>query len=347
MLGNQKSLKLYLLPLINIINRGYIPNTYSARAVKIVPVAHDMLLITLKVSRRWKGFVAGQHISLTLRANGKLVTRTFSVCSSTALWQSQRQIQLCCKINKKGSFTPLLLGIKPKTKVNISNADGEFVWRHPTQRIVFIAAGSGITPLISMLLSQRHWLAPVHLVYRIRKCDSIPFLTELQNLAVSTPIFSFEISDSQQESAERFINKLQQKELAEQYFLCGPQNFMRKIWLTLRRMEIEEACIKQEQFGLNVMVNDLVNETNIHGTFLHAGAAKKVLLDSRISLLQNAEQHGLSPSFGCRMGVCFQCVCQKISGQVRNVQSGVLSGLGEEQIQLCISQPVSELTIKL
>ena len=64
-------------------------------------------------------------------------------------------------------------------------------------------------------------------------------------------------------------------------------------------------------------------------------------------LLQSAEQYGLTPSFGCRMGVCFQCVCEKVSGQVRDMRSGTLSGHGREQIQLCISQPVSELVIKL
>ena len=78
-----------------------------------------MLQLTFEVSGRWPGFVPGQHVLLTLQHNGRYISRPFSICSPLSLWQSQQHIQLCCKINRAGEFTPLLNQLKNGDVVNI------------------------------------------------------------------------------------------------------------------------------------------------------------------------------------------------------------------------------------
>ncbi|WP_143039925.1 flavin reductase family protein [Rheinheimera pacifica] len=349
MLGNQSSLTLYLLPLMQQLVPGFLPGHYRARLLCRQWQTADMLQLSFKVSGRWPGFVPGQHLLLTLQHQGRYISRTFSICSPLSLWQSQQQIQLCCKINRAGEFTPLLNQLKNGAVVNISTAQGDFYWQQAATAAVFVAAGSGITPVAAMLLSQRHWLTPVSLFYRCRGAENAALLSELQQLAARQPLFTLALSDSRTEPAETLQQRLINNSDARQFYLCGPAAFMQQMRMALIHNGVNAAQIRQEQFGLAITApaDHTAAGMQLSASFIRAGISTKVTLNPQQSLLQNAEQHGLAPRFGCRMGVCFQCVCDKVSGQVRDLRSGALSGHGAEQIQLCVSQPLTELVIKL
>jgi ferredoxin-NADP reductase len=353
MLGNQPTLRLYFLPLLQRCWPGYMPHLYRATLLDKQWQTDDMLQLTLQVSGRWPGFVPGQHIVLSINHNGRYLSRTFSICSSLNLWHSQRHIQLCCKVNSQGGVTPLLQQLQTGTRLSISKAQGDFHWQQPANAAVFIAAGSGITPIAAMLLSQRHWLAPVTLYYRCRGEDNAALLSALQQLATRQPLFSLQLSDSRIEPAARLQTECCANANTKQFYLCGPAEFMQQMRTALISSGVSAAHIKQEQFGLAIPTpvatpgQQATHTEHLTARFIRAGTTTQITLNNQQSLLQNAEQHGLSPRFGCRMGVCFQCVCDKVSGQVRDIRSGVLSGHGSEQIQLCVSQPVTELVIKL
>jgi ferredoxin-NADP reductase len=349
MLGNQSSLTLYFLPLLQRLAPGFLPGQYRASLLCRQWQTADMLQLSFNVSGRWPGFVPGQHVLLTLLHNGRYISRPFSICSPLNLWQSQQRIQLCCKINCAGEFTPLLNQLKNGAVVNISKAQGDFYWQQPATAAVFVAAGSGITPVASMLLSQRHWLAPVSLFYRCRGSENAALLSELTQLAARQPLFTLTLSDSRTEPAETLQQRLINNSDARQFYLCGPAGFMQQIRTALSNSGVNARQIQQEQFGLAITApaDHTAAGMQLSASFIRAGISTLVTLNTQQSLLQNAEQHGLAPRFGCRMGVCFQCVCDKVSGQVRDLRSGALSGHGAEQIQLCVSQSVTDLVIKL
>ena len=64
-------------------------------------------------------------------------------------------------------------------------------------------------------------------------------------------------------------------------------------------------------------------------------------------LLNQAEDAGLTPENGCRMGICFSCTRRKTSGVVRNVVTGAVSSAEEEDVQICVSAPVGDVDIAL
>jgi stearoyl-CoA 9-desaturase NADPH oxidoreductase len=353
MLGNQPALSRYLLPLIQQVFPGFLPGHYRARLSQKYWQTADMLHLTLSVSKRWPGFIPGQHIVLTLQHNGRYISRPFSICSALADWQSSRSIALCCKVSGGAEFTPLLNQLQNGTVVNISAAHGDFYWQQPAIAALFIAAGSGITPIASMLLSQRHWLAPVNLYYRCRGSENAALLTQLQQLAARQPLFTLTLSDSRMQPAADMLDALLPQAKDKHIYLCGPGSFMQQLQQCLADAGIPAPSIYKEQFGpaLPAIASDTTTADGAvsarQATFIRAGLPHQVSASTQHSLLQAAEQHGLTPSFGCRMGVCFQCVCDKVSGQVRDIRTGAVSGNGAEQIQLCISQPVTELVIKL
>lgn len=353
MLGNQPALSRYLLPIIQQFSPGFLPGHFRARVSGKYWATADMLQLTFRVSKRWQGFMPGQHILLTLRHNGRYISRPFSICSTLADWQSTRSIALCCKVTSGAEFTPLLNQLQNETVVNISAAQGDFHWQQPALPALFIAAGSGITPIASMLLSQRHWLAPVSLYYRYRGSENAALLVQLKQLASRQHLFTLTLSDSRVEPAADMTNALLPQAKDKQIYLCGPAGFMQQIQQRLTEAGVALCTIHKEQFGpalpaipCETITGD-ADESARQTTFIRAGSPHQVAASTQHSLLHAAEQHGLTPSFGCRMGVCFQCVCDKVSGQVRDIRTGALSGNGAEQIQLCISQPVTELVIKL
>lgn len=65
------------------------------------------------------------------------------------------------------------------------------------------------------------------------------------------------------------------------------------------------------------------------------------------TLLESAETAGLTPKFGCRAGLCRTCLCQKRSGRVRNLVTGLVSTQPDEWVQLCISVAESDLELAL
>jgi len=64
-------------------------------------------------------------------------------------------------------------------------------------------------------------------------------------------------------------------------------------------------------------------------------------------LLEQAEDAGLSPEHGCRMGICNTCTCLKTAGVVRNVITGERSSANAERIRICVSVPVGDVAIDL
>jgi ferredoxin len=65
------------------------------------------------------------------------------------------------------------------------------------------------------------------------------------------------------------------------------------------------------------------------------------------TLLEQAEASGLSPEFGCRMGICHTCTCRKAAGAVRNVLTGEVSEEEDEDIQLCVSVPAGDVALEI
>jgi ferredoxin len=65
------------------------------------------------------------------------------------------------------------------------------------------------------------------------------------------------------------------------------------------------------------------------------------------TLLEQAEAAGLSPEFGCRMGICHTCTCRKAAGAVQNVLTGEVSDEEDEDIQLCVSVPAGDVALEI
>jgi len=352
MLANQPKLEYYLQPLLRWNTPQLHPEYHAAKVVDFRWETEQMLSVWLEPASSWAGFKPGQHLLVTMLHKGRYISRSFSISSSFAVFAQQKQIRISCRIQAKGEFTQALAAeISHLTHLSISDAMGDFVLAPdspPAEPLVMVAAGSGITPLWSMLSSQRCWTAPVVLFYCVREQSQAAFLSELTLLAAKQPLFELQLIETNAAGRLDLIQQLKTRAnfsfSKAQYFFCGPEAMSRHYKNELIAAGVSASAIQAELFGLAVATSQgPVKQALI----MLQGKLTTVSAASGVPLLQVAEQQGLNPAFGCRIGVCFQCVCQKKSGQVLNLRTGQISGDGPEQIQLCISAAHSDLHLEL
>ncbi len=329
----QSSVRSYLEPLIRLWRPHFRAGAISAKVLKIKKQA-GFVWLTLKPSAQFKGFTPGQHVDLSIEIEGKRIQRTFSICSSLQEFQQNGTIELAIKLVKDGQLSRWLSGaLCLGTQVHLSQAYGNFVLRQQNA-LCLVAAGSGITPIRAMLLSISRMTQPITLIYSYR-ADGL-FNQDFIDMAAKFPLFKFIAHDSA--TMPRLTNAAiaQYCNTNTDFYLCGPTSFISELNAALTPIANQ---IFSESFG---GVTAAADEQTV--TFYQHQQPK--FIQGKGSLLVLAEQAGLNPRYGCRRGICQQCQCQKISGQVRNMLTGELSTAGSEPIQLCISEAVTSVDVR-
>jgi len=329
----------YLESLLQLVSPSFMAGFYRARILRLTSEA-DCLRLRLQVSRWFPLFIPGQHIQLRLQLDGRFVERTFSICSDVADL-AQQELELAIKPQPGGLLTSRLPSmLRPGLFLHLSAPAGDFCF--DSQRpAVMVAAGSGITPLFSMLVSARRLLRPVTLIYCYRGPTAPLFSKELAALVNRSNLLQLRLWDSQNGRLDlsQWLSAWPQS--AETvFYLCGPAMAMQQ-W----QQQIDSAGygynpIRQEVFGL-------LAASGSRSEVVVRSAGQDIYLSGQGLLLQRAEQSGLAVPYGCRRGVCMQCLCLKQRGVVRNVSTGELSTAGTEYIQLCNTEAISPVELTL
>jgi ferredoxin-NADP reductase len=241
--------------------------------------------------------------------------------------------------------TGQVLGLQPAT--------GTFTL--PAERpdsLLFISGGSGITPVLSMLrtLVAENHRGDVTFVHYTRSEDDHPYAAELADIASARPDwtitthFTRPTSDADTDGHFRSDHLSGIDLNATQVFLCGPPALHESVSDHLAAADAE-ANLHTEQFVL-VTPADVDDDAPAHGQLSFATSGKDAENDGT-SILEQAENAGLTPEFGCRMGICFSCTAVKKSGLTKNILTGETDTESDKHIQLCISKPVGDCVIDI
>lgn len=305
---------------------------------KIIAIEHDdsdYTMMTLSVQHRWPIHQAGQHIQLTIEHNGRLLTRTFTIASAPDEYKEKRQITLLIKRNQHGRFTSFLTqALTLNQWLSISRPQGDFVFQRSDRPITMLAAGSGITPIISMLTQHLNAIKQPVLLRYIASDNQHFFTEKLELLMKQFSHFRVEQFNREQHQNTPLFAENQLRDV----YCCGPNALMKDIET---QAKLRGFSYFQEQFSIVPMV-DLKKKI-----FRVSLGEKEVTVTNQGSLLEVLEQQQLPVIRGCGIGVCHQCQCLKKTGVVKDIRTGQLSDSSEQLIQLCVSQPVSDLELTL
>jgi len=235
------------------------------------------------------------------------------------------------------------------TVVTLAAPSGDFVLPSPLPtRILLLSAGSGITPMMAMLrdLGRRSIRTEVAFVHVTRNAASTIFGAELQARAARSGALDLHVHATA--SAGRFdaasLDQLVPDWRERPTWLCGPASFMaacRAQWEAAGGAE----RLHLESFG--VMPQPSTADSATSSEIRCARSERVFTSDGNTPLLVAAEQGGLRPRYGCRMGICHTCSCVKTSGTVENLRTGEISSEPGERIQLCISRARTDCTLEL
>src|ERR1700686_2607899 len=281
----------------------------------------------------------GQFLTFQWPIDGQRVRRSYTVSSSPV---HENYVEITPKRMENGCVSVFLNErAKPGLAVEASGPYGQFYFEETLQKsIVLIAAGSGITPMTSMLsyIEDLELATPVTLLYCVRTGADIIFGNELARLSRSLPNFKYEVCLSRPDSTwkgrsgrltEEFVSQSVTDLDSPTFFLCGPKGFMdnaRQVFLTLG---VTQDRILQESFGESKPSTEsrpLEAGTVETVVFLHS--EKVCQVSSGSTLLDLAERNGVQIPFGCRQGQCGTCATRVLSG---TVQMDVEAGLTAEQ----------------
>lgn len=315
-----------------------------ARVQKVVDEAPGVKSLWLKPNARFKGFRPGQHVLLELEINGARHARCFSFSSAP---RTDGLIRLTIKQKANGPVSAAAHALKAGQIVRLSQAQGVFTPRSDSQKLLLLSAGSGVTPMLSLLqqLANEESERDVVIIHCGRAENEIIFAEELRQLAAQWPQLKLFLHTTKKhghldnEKIAALVPDWNERET----LLCGPDGFMQMV----EGMYAEAGrsqYLQSESFGRRAApiepdaAEHVVSRENTEQVFtVMAGQ----------SLLEGAEAAGLQPKFGCRRGICRSCQCKKLSGTVTNLLTGQVSGPGEELIQLCISTPQSAVELAL
>ena len=322
-----------------------------ARIVRRKAESADTVTLWLKPNGNWGGYRAGQHVNVSAPIDGVRVTRSYSLTSAS-------RIDGCVAITVKGidggKFSRYLRNDAGIGDVlELGQAFGEMTLpASPSGRWLFLAAGSGITPLMSMVreLAAQSMPVPLTLVYWARTRHEFCFTDELRALAARHPQFSvrFVLTREAARNADESTGRIGEEQLAAlvddvedlQVYACGPGGFVD----TARTLLSPRAQSFQAEAFTPLPL--AVAETGTVQVSL-ARSGRTLTLERGTSLLKALEAEGLRPASGCRMGICNTCSCGKSAGASRNLNTGDISTEPASALKLCISGAVTDLVLDL
>lgn len=309
----------------------------------------DTVTLTIRPSSAWKGFRAGQFVRVTVTIDGVRRTRCYSpACAENA---PGGEIELTIKAAADGLVSRHLRDHAiPGMVLGLSVADGEFTLPSPRPAdVLLISGGSGITPVLSMLrtLAAENHPGKVTFLHYTRGESDLPYRTELAELG-TLPGIRVVVAHTEEPdggdltgffSAEHLRTAAPEYRRAQTY-LCGPTPLMDSVREVFEDEQLGEQ-LHTEEFAPPAIVVDGAAAT---GTvrFTRSGTE---FANSGAPLLDQAEDAGLSPEHGCRMGICFSCTKFKKSGPLRDVRTNEVSEDEDVDVQLCVSVPLGDVEI--
>jgi ferredoxin-NADP reductase len=310
----------------------------------------DSATLSLRANRAWRGLRAGQFVQVSVEIDGVRHSRCYSPASPEG---GGRELEITVKRHPNGLVSNFLVDhARPGMVLGLSQADGDFHLPEPRpDSILLIGGGSGITPLMAILrtlCAERH-SGPIALIQYAPDPERTIYREELDHLAAANPNFTLSRSYTRAPGVGELDGHFSPTHLpqadpdftAAETFACGPPALLDAVRGTW-------ANGLEQQLHVESFVPPSLLPVGDPGTgTIRFDDSDLEVENSGASILEQAEQAGVPAESGCRMGICHTCTCRKLSGTVKNLLTGEVSATPDEEIQLCVSAPLSNLVIDL
>jgi len=305
-------------------------------------------------------FIAGQYINLKLTLDGQEIRRAYSICSSP----NSEALRIAIKSVKNGHFSKFANeNLKEGDILEVSQPEGRFTFEPSfsnQKNYAGFAAGSGITPVISILKSvlESEPNSTFVLVYGNKSPEETIFHNELHDLQLKYVgrffvhyVFSQakvenELFGRIDKSAINFVlnNKHKEKEF-DKFYLCGPEDMIHLVSTVLKEHNIADKNIKFELFSSSTKENTSAENHSGHTkiTILVDDEETTFEMSQKQTVLEAALKQGVDAPYSCQGGICSSCLARVTNGTAEMKKNSILtdSEIAEGLILTCQAHPTS------
>lgn len=348
---------------------------HTLEVQRVEPLTEDAVAVTFAIPEdlvEEYAFEPGQHLTVRATIDGEDVRQSYSICQSRHAPGGERTRRVAVARVPEGRMSNWLNDVvRPGDAVEVMTPLGSFTC--PTQpdgirHHVAIAAGSGITPVISLLTTalEEEPASRATLLFGNRRTSSIMFLEELEDLKNRFPgrfhlinVLSREAQDVElfhgrlgRERLERIFATLVPVDDVDEWYLCGPFGMVTGAEALLKERGVDVHHIHHEIFHVDdgtEPVRKVVVDTsappeatvtvNLDGrtTVIPMPSKEETILDATLRVRPDAP-------FSCTGGVCGTCRARLVSGEVRMDRNYALEPeeVAAGIVLACQSHPVTD-----
>jgi stearoyl-CoA 9-desaturase NADPH oxidoreductase len=332
---------------LELINPLWSTQELRGRIERIEQETPDAATVLIKPGYEWGWHQPGQYLRIGVVVNGVHHWRAYSLTTDPG--RPDGLIGITPKLVDAGKVSPYFVHqARPGDIVRLGGVEGTFVLPDPAPpKILFISAGSGITPIMSMLrsLDRDEALQDVVHIHSARTPDGVIFGEQLRDLDARCSGYRphLQITSEAGRVAPAHLEELCPDWSERRAFVSGPGEMLDALvehW----REQGDPELLEMERFQ------------PVIGTAVGAGEGGKVRFlssgvetecDGGTPLLVAGEEAGAELPFGCRMGICHTCIGRLCEGEVRDLRTGEVHGSEGEMVRTCVNAPEGDVAIAL
>ena len=315
---------------------------FRGRIVAVQPETRDAATIVIRAGRGWRVHTPGQYVRIGVDVDGVRQWRAYSLTSDAS--RRDGCFSITVKAIPDGVVSNhLVRRATPGTVVQLDQAAGDFtLGEEPPAKILFLTAGSGITPVMGMLRNMAAPSPDVVVVHSAPTRDDVIFGAELRQLAAEGRIRLVERHTDTDGVID--VDRLDDvvDDVAERHtWACGPAGLLDTLEQRWDARGIADR-LHTERFRPTVVT------PGDGGTVTFVKSDTTVDADGAQTLLDAGESAGVLMPSGCRMGICFGCVAPLRQGSVRDLRTGdIITAADGVAVQTCVSAAAGACDIDL
>jgi stearoyl-CoA 9-desaturase NADPH oxidoreductase len=344
-----RSLFTPLLPddYLELINPLWSTQELRGRIERMEQETPDAVTVLIRPGYEWGGHRPGQYLRIGVVVDGVHHWRAYSLTTDPG--RPDGLIGITPKLVDAGKVSPFLVHkARPGDIVRLGGVEGTFVLPDPPpRRLLFISAGSGITPIMSMLrsLDRDEALDDVVHLHSSRTADGVIFGEQLHELDQRRPGYRphIRITGEAGRVTPPDLDHLCPDWRERQAFVSGPGEMLDALvghWRT--EGDLEQLAMERFQ---PVIGGDA--GAGEGGTVRFLSSEIEAECGGGTPILVAGEEAGAELPYGCRMGICHTCIGKLCKGEVRDLRTGEVHGQKGEMVRTCVNAPEGDVAIAL
>jgi ferredoxin-NADP reductase len=336
-------------------------NMLPVQVIDRVEIVEDVVSVSIVLPGTRQApspYLPGQFVTLALPTRRETLYRSYSLCGDG---DAGEPWELTIKRMEMGAVSTYFFNhVRPGTLLYASMPRGTFTLPSdlgPDTSLVFVAAGSGITPIMGMLraITRMHPddrpLTQLH--YASRAESDVIFADELERIdphGLWLHQFHYLSSEGERMTIDAIRGRVGKAASRAHWYVCGPDALKRNLQASLDDVRLPSENFHAEAFGTapsGAAYKVMANEADAPGGDIHV-AETGANLDVRPAetVLAALERHGYHPSFSCRAGACGECKLKLLAGQVSPVGEALTPAERADGFILsCIARPMGAITL--